>query len=65
MITQEIVALTPPGLLSPRERALEIASIIATAIARLDATRPRKPDIPLGLSVGKRVHDNPSQGVCR
>jgi len=63
MITQKIVALTPPEQLSPRERALEIASIIATAIARLDATRPRESDIQLGLSVGKSVHANPSPGV--
>ena len=60
MINQENVPVTPPELLSPRERALEIASIIATAIARLDATRPRERDIQLGLSVGKSVHTNRS-----
>jgi hypothetical protein len=56
---------TPPDLLSPRERALEVASIIATAVARLDATRTRERDIQLALLATKSVHTNPSlQGVA-
>ena len=35
------VKLTPPELMSPRQRAHEAASIIATAIGRLNATRPQ------------------------
>ena len=59
------IAHTPPELLSPRERALEAASIIATAVARLDATRPRESDIQLAILATKSVHTNPSlQGVA-
>jgi len=66
MDTEMTVKLTPPELQSPRERACEAASIIATAIARLNATRPRESDIPLGFSAPERLHTNPSQqGVLR
>lgn len=55
------VELTLPAKLSPRQRAREIASILATAIARLDATRPRESDVALGFSAPERLHTTPSQ----
>jgi len=61
MDTEMTVELTPPELLSPRERAREAAIIIATAIARLNATGTRESDIPLGFSAPESVHTNPSQ----
>lgn len=52
---------TPPEMLSPQRRAQEAASVLATAIARLNSTRPRESDIPLGFSAPKRLHTTPSQ----
>ena len=60
MDTEMTVERTPSDLLSPRERAREAAIIIATAIARLNATCTRERDIPLGFSAPESVHTNPS-----
>jgi hypothetical protein len=60
------VKLTLPQSLSPGERAREAASILASAIARLHASRPRENEFPLGFSATKRVHTTPSiPGVPR
>jgi hypothetical protein len=61
MDTEMTVELTPPELLSPRQRGFEAASLIATAIARLDATRPGESDTPLDFPAPKSLHTNPSQ----
>jgi hypothetical protein len=61
MDTEMTVELPPPELLSPRERAREAVSILALAIARLDSTRRRESDIPLGFSAPERLHTTPSQ----
>ena len=49
-----------PESMSPRERASEIATIIATAIARLHATQPKQREVSLGFSPRKSVNGNSS-----
>mgnify|MGYP000865275379 CR=1 FL=1 len=57
---------TLPELMSPGERAAEIASLLAAAVARLHASRPLPSKVSLGLSAPKRVHTTPSlPGVPR
>ena len=51
---------TLPQSLPPRERAKEVACIIATAIARSYSAVPAESEVPLGFSPGKSVHDNSS-----
>jgi len=60
------VQLTLPQSLSPCERAREVTSILATAIARLHASRPQETKFSLGFSTPKRVHATPlPPGVSR
>jgi hypothetical protein len=57
---------TLPESMSPRERAAEIAHLLATAVARLHAKRPVPSEVSLGFSAPKRVHRTPSlPGVPR
>ncbi|NMQ06309.1 hypothetical protein E4Q08_14140 [Candidatus Accumulibacter phosphatis] len=61
-----IAELTLPESMSPRERAAEIATLLATAVARLHASRPLQSEVSLGFSAPKRVHITPSPpGVPR
>lgn len=53
------VELALPEYLTPRERALEITAILATAMVR--AFHPNNGQIELGFSAGKSVHTTPSQ----
>jgi len=58
--------LTLPESMSPRERAAEIAHLLATAVARLHARRSVPSEVSLGFSAPKRVHTTPSTpGVPR
>lgn len=63
------VELIPPELLSPRERAEEVARIIATANSRHTSVLPKKSEISLGfcsaLSVHRRTGNNPVSKVQR
>ena len=52
--------LTLPESMSPRERAAEIASLLAIAVARLHANRPVPSEVSLGFSAPERVHTTPS-----
>lgn len=61
MDAEMTVERTPTELLSPRWRAQEATSIIATAIARLHSTRPQESNIPLGFLAPERLHTTPSQ----
>ncbi len=57
---------TLPESMSPRERATEIASLLAIAVARLPAKRPVPSEVSLGFSAPERVHTTPSPpGVLR
>ena len=57
---------TLPKSMSPRERAAEIATLLATAVARLHARRPLASEVSLGFSAPKCVHTTPSTpGVAR
>lgn len=57
------VELAIPEQLTPRERAAEIATLLATALAR--PINPEQPSherqIGLGFSARKSVHTTPSQ----
>ncbi|MCC7227367.1 MAG: hypothetical protein IT507_11815 [Burkholderiaceae bacterium] len=55
------VEQTLPEALTPRERARQVACLLADAIARLQATRPPHSDIALGFVPAERVHTNPSK----
>ena len=60
------VERTPPEQLSPRQRAAEVAALLAAAIARIHAARrealcARENEIPLGFPATKRLHTTPSQ----
>lgn len=66
------VERTPPEMMSARERAAEITTLLAQAILRLHAAQPAstadpaEPPVRLGLSAQQRVHTNPlSTGVQR
>lgn len=61
MGAQVTVKLHSPDLMTPRERAREAATLLATAIARLHATIPQESAVPLGFPAPERLHTNPSQ----
>jgi hypothetical protein len=65
MASNMTIEQTLPQLLLPQHRALEIATLVATAIARVDAslkaTQPGRCEISLGLVAPARLHTNPSQ----
>lgn len=54
-----------PDSLTARERAAEVADLLAHAILRLHATMPAERAFGLGFSAPKRVHTNPVQPGVR